>query len=244
MKAARRKDKPRYPSHWAQLPNGELLRDVIEQALVEPSRKLFGYHLLRVGNLSAQLVLPHCPIKHRVNQTELRDKNSQLIAAAKDLPLQENSIDAFVLAHELDFSQDPHQILREVDRTIMPNGYVIITGFNPYSLAGMSKLLPIHRQSILHEARFFSCARIKDWLNLLSFEVIEQQHLIFSDLFFSASINPHSRWHKWGAKYLPFCASIYILIAQKRVMPLSVVKPVWKPQPRFTAIGASMRDPA
>ena len=87
-------------------------------------------------------------------------------------------VDAFCLAHELDFAKDPHQILREVDRTIMPNGYVVITGFNPFSLCGLFKYLPINKGSVLHDARFFSCARVKDWLQLLGFEIVDVKSLI------------------------------------------------------------------
>lgn len=244
MKAALLKDKPRYPTEWSQLPNGALLRSAIEKSLEETSRRLFGYYLVRLGNLSSQTALTHCPIKYVVNQTEQPDASSHVISTSRALPFLENSVDAFLLAHELDFAQDPHQILREVDRTITPSGYVIITGFNPCSAAGVFKYLPINRKNILHDARFFSSGRIKDWLNLLSFEVVEHQHLVFSELFFERKFNPEGRWYKRCQKYLSFCSSIYILVAKKRVMPMSIIKPAWKPKPRFSAIGASMKESA
>ena len=141
-----------------------------------------------------------------------------------------------------DFAQDPHQILREVDRVMMPNGQVAIVGFNPFSLAGVLKFLPINPKQILHDARFFSAMRIKDWLHLLGFEVMEHQHLVFSELFFERKVDADSRWQIWCQKYLPIFSSLYVIVAKKRVMPLSLIKPKWKPKPNFSVVGASMRE--
>lgn len=242
MKEARLSKKPDYPERWEQLPNGEVLRSLVEESLVESSRMLFGYHLVKLGNLSAQIQLPACPIKHVVCQTELPCEKASLQSLSRELPFKENSVDAFLLAHELDFAQDPHQILREVDRTITPNGHVVIVGFNPFSLAGLFKYLPVNRKNVLHHARFFSCSRIRDWLHLLGFEVTELQHHLFSPLFFERRLKPDSKWHKLGVQYLPYCSSMYVIIAKKRVLPLSLIKPVWKPKPRFSPVSASMRE--
>ena len=183
MKTALIKNQPTKPELWQDLPLGDELKCLIEREISEVSRKFFGYHLVRLGHLSSQIELADCPIKHKVNITSNTQTYTHLVATAADLPVSENSIDAFLLAHELDFSRDPHQILREVDRTIMPNGYLVITGFNPFSLSGLFKYLPINKGSVLHDARFFSCARVKDWLQLLGFEIVEVKHLLFNELF-------------------------------------------------------------
>jgi ubiquinone/menaquinone biosynthesis C-methylase UbiE len=153
----------------------------------------------------------------------------------------ENSIDAFLLAHELDFAKDPHQILREVDRTIMPNGYLVITGFNPLSLCGLFKYLPIKQGSILHEARFFSCARVKDWLQLLGFEIVDVKHLLFNELFLQRKLRSSSKWNQWCYRYLPLLTTMYVIVARKREIPLSIIKPKWKAKTKFSTVGASFR---
>ena len=75
-------------------------------------------------------------------------RENTVVGQSHCLPFAENSIDGFLLANELDFAQDPHEILREVDRVITQNGYVIISGFNPLSLAGIAKFLPVKRGNI------------------------------------------------------------------------------------------------
>ena len=53
-----------------------------------------------------------------------------------ELPFASHSLDLVVLPHVLEFSTDPHQVLREVERVLIPEGQVIICGFNPTSLWG------------------------------------------------------------------------------------------------------------
>lgn len=241
MKPALRNTEPHYPKCWQDIPMGEEIKGLIEQQLAEVSRQFFGYHLVKLGNLSSEIALPQCPIKHIVNLTPQINKFSSLCSLSRELPLNENSVDAFLLAHELDFAQDPHQILREVDRAIIPNGHVVIVGFNPLSLAGLLKYLPVNRQNILHDARFFSAPRIKDWLGLLGFEVMTQRQLVFSELFFNRKFSPEGKVYQWCEKYLTALSAMYIIVAKKRVIPLSLIKPKWKAKSSFAPVGASMR---
>lgn len=235
---------PIQPELWRDLPLGEDLKFLIETQISEVSRKFFGYHLVRLGNLSSQVELPSCPIKHQINITSKMHSYSNIVASSADLPISENSVDAFLLAHELDFANDPHQILREVDRTIMPNGYLIITGFNPLSLCGLFKYLPFNKGSVLHDARFFSCARVKDWLQLLGFEVVDVKRLLFNELFLHRKFNTPSKWNLWCHQNLSVFTSMYVIVARKREIPLSLIKPNWKAKTKFSPVGASVRSGA
>ncbi|GAC13393.1 class I SAM-dependent methyltransferase [Aliiglaciecola lipolytica] len=248
MKPAFSPKKPLYPMSWQALPVGNDMKQHVETSLEVCSRRFFGYHLVKLGCLSGQIELPECAIKHVVNVVskqcadEPQQKGaSQVIADAHELPFSENSVDAFLLAHELDFSRDPHQILREVDRILIPNGHVVIVGFNPFSLAGIFRYLPFKSNKILREARFFSSMRINDWLHLLGFETIEQHQLVFSSLLFKRKTRIFSSVERLCRKYLPIFSSIYVIVAKKRVIPLSLVKPKWKPSPKFSTVGASAR---
>jgi hypothetical protein len=244
MRPALIKNHPTKPELWQDLPLGDELKCLIEKEIAEVSRKFFGYHLVRLGHLSSQIELAACPIKHQINITSTTQTYTSLVASPADLPVCENSVDAFLLAHELDFAKDPHQILREVDRTIMPNGYVVITGFNPFSLCGLFKYLPINKGSVLHDARFFSCARVKDWLQLLGFEIVDVKHLLFNELFLQRKLRASSKWSRWCHQYLPIFTSMYVIVARKREIPLSLIKPKWKTNTKFSAVGASVRGGA
>ena len=242
MKPALIKSHPSQPELWQDLPLGNELKGLIESEIAEISRKFFGYHLVRLGNLSSQIQLDSCPIKHQVNITAKSQSYTNLQGLPIDLPLSENSVDAFLLAHELDFAQDPHQILREIDRTIMPNGYLVLSGFNPLSLCGLAKYLPINKGNVLHEARFFSVPRVKDWLQLLGFEIVEVKHLLFNELFLQRKLSHSSKWTRWCDKYLSALSTMYVIVARKREIPLSMIKPKWKAKTKFSTVGASVRN--
>ncbi len=47
-----------------------------------------------------------------------------------------------MLPHVLEFAAEPHRILREVERVLVPEGQVVIAGFNPLSLWGASAPCP------------------------------------------------------------------------------------------------------
>jgi SAM-dependent methyltransferase len=249
MKPALSDKSLRYPQSWQDLPNGEVIKRGIEGQLSEVSRQFFGYHLVKLGTLSASLALPQLTIKHRVSQFRPehigmeQEAVSQVIAKSSSLPYQENSVDTFILSHELDYSQDPHQVLREVDRCIIADGHLVITGFNPFSYAGLAKLLPIKTSNLLHDARFFPCLRVKDWLHLLGYEVIFERKLVFSELIFERKLDLESSLQKWMQKYIGFLGVVYVLVAKKREYPLSLIKPKWKKSvPKFSAVGASMKE--
>ena len=242
MKAALKADTPSYPDSWSALPRGSALKHAIEAACVESSQLFFGYHLVKLGNLSAHVELPNCPIKHMVNVTASEQPKSSLIATSRELPFIENSVDAFLLANELDFAGDPHQILREVDRVITPNGYLMLTGFNPFSIAGLLRFIPHKRIGRLRDARFFTKGRVKDWLYLLGFEIIESKDFAHFSLLSSHKNEAMNKLHRFCSRYFPWSGALYVIVARKREIPLSLVKPSWRLKPKFSAVGASARN--
>lgn len=239
MKPALTHSAPQYPKTWQDLPMGEALREIIETTLEDSSRQFFGYHLLRLGNLSSEITLAQCPIKHKFNLTRQTHSYSHVLGKPDALPFAENSLDAVLLVHELDFAKDPHQILREVVRTIIPNGRLVLVGFNPWSLCGLFRYLPFKRRNLLHQGRFFSIMRTKDWLHLLGFEVTAVRRAVFSELFFGRRLVPESSWVKWCEKYLGWLSAIYIIEARKREIPLSLIKPKWNTKTQFSPVGAT-----
>jgi len=90
-----------------------------------------------------------------------------------ELPFASQSLDLVVLPHVLEFAHEPHQVLREVERVLIPEGQVVICGFNPASLWGLRQVAG--RLSGAHflpqSGEFISLPRLKDWLKLLNMEV-------------------------------------------------------------------------
>lgn len=236
MKPALAFRKQRYPKSWDQLPNGELILSTINSVLSEWSPKFFGYHLLKIGALSGEVDCSDSPIKHQVIIGK-KSEHTNIISDIDDLPCLEHSVDVCLLSHVLEFTGDPHHVVREANRVLIPNGYLVITGFNPFSLAGLNKLIPYRRQQSPWNERFFSSMRVKDWLHLMGYEILLDDHHLYSSLGSKISNKKVSTyWTRFARKFLPKLGSVYIIIAKKRIPPLTPIRPKWKLRPKFSPV--------
>ncbi len=236
MKPALGYRQPHYPKSWQSLPNGEVIVDEINQVLAPWWPKFFGYHLLKIGALSGYIESSSCTIKHQMNLVE-RKRLGDIIADVDDLPFLEHSIDVCLLSHALEFSLDPHHVVREANRVLIPNGYLVITGFNPFSLAGLNKFIPYRKNNTPWNERFFSAMRVKDWLHLMGYEILVDEKVLHTSLSGKLSQGKIAKtWQKIASDFLPSFGSVYILVAKKRVHPLTPIKPKWKIRPKFKPV--------
>ncbi|KMT66483.1 class I SAM-dependent methyltransferase [Catenovulum maritimum] len=228
------------PSCWSDLPSGLFVQKQIERHLNPWLPKVFGYHFLKLGRLSTAINTTNCSIKHQVNVGN-EGHNLGVLADIHHLPFSENSVDGILLAQSLDFTSDPHQVLREAHRVLIPDGYIFITGFNPISLTGICRYLPGMKKNLLNNARFFSVNRIGDWLNLLGCEVIDDSRFILSPLTGGSNkYKPKFLRQSWFSslsyKYFNRLGSVYLIVARKRELPLTPIKPKWKVKPKLQTV--------
>ena len=212
MKPAQTHQKIDAPASWAELPWGEYYRAALEQQLQPWWPKFFGFHLLKIGQLSAEIASDKCAISHQVNVGE-QGTNMQVLASPYQLPFAEKSVDACLLSHSLAYATDPHRILREVDRVLIDDGWLVISNFNPISILGAGKLVPLLRQRQPYISRMFTQMRLLDWLSLLNYEVMHMScfHVL--------------PWHKEGGRFisthLHALGCVSLIVARKRTIPLT-----------------------
>ena len=236
MKPALSFRQPQSPKAWHKLPNGEFILNELNQQLALWWPKFFGYHLLKIGALSRDIDCSTSPIKHQLTVSGFTNK-ANVVADVDDLPLLEHSVDVCLLSHALEFSVDPHHVVREANRVLIPNGYLIITGYNPFSLAGLNKFIPYRKKHSPWNERFFSPMRVKDWLHLMGYEILSDQRSLHSSLASKVTDGKLVNYYQNFAKnYLPSLGSIYVIIAKKRVLPLTPIKPKWQLRPKFSPV--------
>ncbi|GAA0820105.1 class I SAM-dependent methyltransferase [Colwellia sp. D2M02] len=239
MKPALAFSLPDSPKSWDDLPNGDIVLSAIEHELAPWWQRFFGYHLLKLGTLSAKITTSNCTIQNQFSITP-KDELGNIIADIDDLPLLEHSIDVCLLSHALEFSLDPHHIIREANRVLIPNGYLVITGFNPMSLAGLNRLTPYRRKQSPWTGHFFSPLRIKDWLQLMGYEILADQRCLHTNLMGNISANRlTSTWQQFAQQYLKPFGSVYVIVAKKRVLPLTPIKPKWQLRTGFQPVKVS-----
>jgi hypothetical protein len=78
----------------------------------------------------------------------------------------------------------------------------------------------------------------------MGFEILADQRCLLSSLTGKLSEQSlKSPWHNFANRYLTTFGSVYIIIAKKRVLPLTPIKPMWQIQTGFEpAKAASLRS--
>src|SRR5690606_15179093 len=126
------------PTHplqdWFQTPLGQYLLEKERAYLDDVTPDIFGFHAIQIG-LPAFNLLRESRITHRLRVAP--EGEPDVCARGHELPFATQSIDLVLLPHVLEFAQEPHEVLREVDRVMMPEGRLVIVGFNPWSLWGL-----------------------------------------------------------------------------------------------------------
>ncbi|MDH2927180.1 hypothetical protein A1D19_08520 [Lonepinella koalarum] len=173
------------PSSWQQLPKGEQYCETLGSYFAKFSPLITGKQLVRLGGLSAELEckmsLPyHFVLSPEISNhlTALSSQNSYSLIQGDliELPFESQSVDVCISANTLNFMQDPHQLLREIQRILTDDGYLFLSIFNPISSLMLKRELSQSQRSKLPFRHFLPC-RIIDWLHLLNFEIIQQQTL-------------------------------------------------------------------
>ena len=212
---------------WYQTEAGKLVSQAIEQHLWRITACIFGYHAVQIGDLFAENnLLKKCTIPA---QTCLdRAVSANVISSPAALPISNDCIDLFVLPHTLDFTEKPHEILREVERCLVPEGYIVVIGFNPFSFYGAWKLALFRKNVAPWNANFYSMRRLRDWSSLLGLEETE--------VHYAAHLPPFKRIQAWKKMqslgrtmqyHAPRTGGIYVFVARKRVARLTPLKPAW-----------------
>ncbi len=246
---------------WFRTPPGEYLlaweRERFDQAVAD----MFGFHALQLGLPELDALrsnrMPHKWLALPAGgdgalaadpepgpspgATAAGGASSPRVALLTDsaaLPFPENSLDLVLLPHTLELSSDPHTTLREVERVLVPEGRVVISGLNPASLWGLrQRRAHFYRrlgygELFLPEAgEFIGYWRLRDWLRLLSFEVESGQFGCYRPAVSSrASLDRFAWMDKVGERSWPIFGALYFVVAVKRVRGMRLLEPAWKAQ--------------
>ncbi len=214
---------------WFDSPLGRSLQAIEVNSLRDVLPALYGTVAVQLGRIGKLDMLDASVAPTRILLDLVAGAAPNLLrGAAEDLPFDAKSIDLALLPHTLDFSTDPHQVLREVSRVLAPEGHVVILGFNPVSLWGVRRLFTRHGHAPWC-ANFFRLGRIKDWLALLDFECTHgamlyyrppiQRERVMERLYFL---------DKAGNRWWPMMAAVYVLVAKKRVVGVTPLRLRWR----------------
>ena len=210
---------------WLQTPQGRYLLDWEQDGLDRLVADIFGYHAVQLG-LSGFDLLRANRMPRRI---DCGPQGRDLRCSEYELPFATGSLDLVLLPHVLEFSAHPHRVLREVKRVLVPEGSVVISGFNPLSLWGLRRLIARRGAEAPWSGHYRSAMRIRDWLNLLGFEIQESRFGCYA---------PPLRTPQWlerwgcldraGSRWWPVLGAGYLLHGVKRVQGMRLITPHWR----------------
>lgn len=210
---------------WFASPLGQYLLAQEQSHFDRQISDIFGFNACQLGMPEFDL-LRASRIPYRF--TLAPDKASNVRADFHYLPLENQSIDLALLPHVLEFSPHAHQILREVERVLLPEGQVLISSFNPMSLLGARRLFG-ERRSYPWYGDFISLTRVKDWLALLGFEIVGGRMCCY------APPLAREKWLRYfrfmeaaGDRWWALGGGVFMLQAKKRVHGTRIITPNWK----------------
>ena len=231
---------------WFESPVGRQTFAIEEAMVSQLLGDAFGYYLLQLG------IAPQLPLfkESRVQRNiqaglfqsavgEVRAPGFVAQCDLDQLPFAQDSLDVLIIHHWLEFCSDPHSLLREAQRVLVPHGRLIIVAFNPFSFFGMKGLYGRLWPRSPWRQHLLSSWRIKDWLQLLGFGECHVQfgaHRPPYDVCLPRK--PELDYPGWLGK-MP-TGGIMAMSAVKDVVGMTALRPQWQPAPRIPAlVGAS-----
>ncbi len=206
--------------------SGRILQS-IEAAYLQNSLQLtYRQTILQVGVLGSEHIFIPEDFKNQFVTLSLDNDNpcprgAALRGDVHALPLASASVDVLIVPHVLEFVDDPHAVVREIDRVLKPEGQVFVLCFNPLNVRALL-------QSRVQRRTFGSFNlippyRVLDWMSLLNLDA--RYHAGFSAATGEVILSPSS-WFQCSRAYLSMA---YAVRAIKRVYTVVPMQPSWVP---------------
>lgn len=241
-------------SPWLQSPVGQYVLDWEQRHIDMAVADLFGFHALQLGLPELQGLRAN-RMPHRWRAGDVPHPRLHLQCDFDALPFDSQSLDLVLLPHTLETSSNPHRALREVERVLMPEGRVVIIGFNPTSLWGLRQRVGHWRQRLAlgssppflpGRSELIGQRRLRDWLHLLNLEVETGCFGCYRPPF---NRDPWLTRFTWteaaGDRWWPMLGAVYLLVAVKRVRGMRLVGLAKRArvQPKSAAAVVAQRGP-
>ena len=213
---------------WYLAETGQYLFDEIEASINPILSTTFGYYSLQIGcHGMAERLQESCRVKHRFTLDEL-DSGAKVRANPSMLPVASDSVDLVILMHHLSNTSEPHAVLREAFRILIPEGKLVIIDFNPVSLWGLRHFFQSWLDYVPFTGHLYTARRIDDWMRLLGFDQDRQIRVGYLPPIQRPSVIRHLGWlEKSMRKVLPALGAVNLLVYSKNIAPLTPVRHRW-----------------
>ena len=213
---------------WYLSETGQYLLEELEARLTPILATTFGYYSLQVGcaGLAGRLQ-QGCRVKRQFTLGEA-DQVTDIEASPSMLPIASDSVDLVILMHHLSNTSEPHAILREALRVLIPEGKLVIIDFNPKSLWGLRHFFQSWLEHVPFKGHFYTAKRIDDWMRLLGFDQSRLYRVGYLPPIQKPAIVRHLSWLEKGMRnWLPLFGALNLMVYSKNISPLTPVRHRW-----------------
>jgi hypothetical protein len=225
---------------WLAGPLGQLLLAAEQREVAAALEDVFGNQFLQIGHWgSSSTFVPLARTPRRALVAE-PGAAGDCVSHAASLAILSQSVDAVLLPHTLEYEPEPHIVIREVDRVLVGEGHVLVLGFEPTGSWAMRHYL-VSEGFPPGLVRMLSRRRLRDWLTLLGFDVIEIRRFVQALPLAGLETGAVARGlERLGRRLDGRLANVYLLKAKKRVYTLTPIRPRRRPMPQLTG---ALADP-
>jgi len=190
----------------------------------------FGYFAIQIGGAFTDF-LEHSRItKHLFNEGVLKNISFDI----SSIPFSEESIDLIICPHFIEQGYN-QAIFNEFFRIIIPGGHIIIISFNPYSFAGIKNFFSFSMQ-FPWNSKFISMSEIQKKLKESGFSISEAKISNYQPIFSDNNYFFNNNLESIGNRWLPLLGNVFFIVAQKKVLNLTPIKPKWKNIKKITVL--------
>lgn len=223
---------------WLGSALGQAVLHAESELMSEALDDVFGWELLQLGLWGSRdrllsgcrtrrhaIVANAAVVKSDGKVIEGRAADADVVARLSQLPIANGAVDAVVLPHTLEFETDPYAVVREADRVLAGEGQFIALGFRPYSLWGF-RSRAISRDYPPGLRRMLGAGRVKDWLELLGYDVTLTRNYLFTPPWGGTAPKAGERSSLLRRGWIkPWPAGAYLIKARKRLYTMTPIRP-------------------
>ncbi len=227
---------------WYQTLSGKSSLDELDKLCANILSEVFGYYAIEMGVLSGKhsllkysripavfSLLDSESVANTNTPFEKSNVPSSVIATTEQLPIATDNVDLVIASHTLESSMDPHQVLREIDRVLVPEGHCILIGFNPYSFSRIGQFIKSRFEKKKSPYKTRSVAHVRDWFSLLGFEVVDVSYMGMRPAVKNKKLFDALSWlDRVGEFAGPMLGGMYVIHAKKQMAAMRPDKKVWR----------------
>lgn len=218
---------------WVCHTYGHYVLDMERKVLSAVLPGLFGYNIAQIGGPAHDHYLHDSLIRHKIRlspDVHSDFDGSNVVSSLYEMPFLPESLDVMVLPHVLEYTADPKAVLKSCYDSLVPEGHLIILGFNAWSLWGLAKLIRPNDR-VYRRADFIASHNMRKLLQQQDFEI-----KVHKSMCYRPPIKNESWFHKvkflepLGRMIWPYLGAVYIMVARKRVAPMNFIGVNVKPK--------------